>query len=56
MNVPTIFRTGYFQTIHSGYRGYAYGQYRDAEIQGFADTVLANLDINTIVQGLREDC
>ncbi|MDD5276463.1 MAG: cobyric acid synthase [Methylovulum sp.] len=47
------FRTDYFQALDPGYQGYAYGQYRDAEIQGFANMVAENLAIETISAALQ---
>ncbi|TRW91988.1 cobyric acid synthase [Candidatus Methylobacter oryzae] len=49
------FRTDYFKTINPRYRGYAYSDYREAEIQGFADMVGQNLDIAAILQALQAD-
>jgi len=49
------FRTDYFKTINPQYRGYAYSDYREAEIQGFADMVGQNLDIAAILQALQAD-
>ena len=46
------FRRDYFKVINSDYQGYAYRHYREAKIQGFADMVAANLDIETIVRAL----
>ncbi|MGZ8137096.1 MAG: cobyric acid synthase [Methylococcaceae bacterium] len=45
-------RTAYFRAIKANYQGYAYGEYRESEIQGFADSVKANLDIEAIVRAL----
>ncbi|MCX7100603.1 MAG: cobyric acid synthase [Methylobacter sp.] len=50
-----VFRTDYFKTIKPAYQGYVYGHYREAEIQGFADMVEANLDIAAILQALQVD-
>ncbi len=47
------FRTDYFKTINPQYRGYAYADYREAEIQGFADMVTGNLDIAAILQAIQ---
>ncbi|WP_333873126.1 cobyric acid synthase [Methylobacter sp.] len=47
------FRTGYFKAINPQYRGYTYADYREAEIQGFADMVAENLDITAILQALQ---
>lgn len=46
------FRTHYFKTINPKYSGYDYGAYREQEIQGFADCVAENLDIDAILQSL----
>jgi adenosylcobyric acid synthase len=48
------FRADYFKVINPQYQGYAYANYREAEIQGFADMVAENLDIATILQALQE--
>ncbi|NOT13091.1 MAG: cobyric acid synthase [Methylococcaceae bacterium] len=47
------FRADYFRAINPGYQGYAYTQYRNAEIQGFADMVAENLDIAGILRALQ---
>lgn len=47
------FRGDYFQAINPGYQGYAYSDYRDQEIQGFADSVAEHLDINALLQALQ---
>jgi adenosylcobyric acid synthase len=49
------FRTDYFKAINPHYQGYAYADYREAEIQGFADMVEKNLDIAAILQALQAD-
>jgi len=49
------FRTDYFKAINPQYQGYAYADYREAEIQGFADMVEKNLDITAILQALQAD-
>jgi len=49
------FRTDYFKAINPHYQGYAYTDYREAEIQGFADMVEKNLDIDSILQALQAD-
>jgi adenosylcobyric acid synthase len=49
------FRTDYFKTINPQYQGYTYSDYREAEIQGFADMVAGNLDIAAILQALQAD-
>jgi len=46
------FRRDYFRAMNSRYQGYAYEAYREAEIQGFADMVAANLDIEAIISAL----
>lgn len=46
------FRRDYFKAMNPGYQGYAYAAYREAEIQGFADMVAANLDIEAIARAL----
>lgn len=46
------FRSAYFKALNPNYQGYVYAQYREAEIQGFADMVANNLDIATIFQAL----
>jgi adenosylcobyric acid synthase len=46
------FRTEYFKTINPAYQGYDYALYRDGQIQGFADMVADNLDMNAIVRAL----
>lgn len=47
-------RTDYFRTIDSLYGGFNYKEYRTAQIQGFADMVAENLDIDAILSGLQE--
>jgi adenosylcobyric acid synthase len=47
------FRSAYFKALNPNYQGYVYAQYREAEIQGFADMVADNLDIATIFQALQ---
>ena len=47
------FRQDYFTAIHPGYQGYAYQQYRETEIQGFADMVAEHLDITAIWNALQ---
>ena len=49
------FRRDYFKGIHPGYQGYDYGDYREREIQSFADSVAENLDMNTILKALQAD-
>jgi adenosylcobyric acid synthase len=46
------FRSNYFKGIHSDYQGYDYAAYRDGQIQGFADMVADNLDMNAIMRAL----
>ncbi|GAB4258645.1 MAG: cobyric acid synthase [Methylomicrobium sp.] len=48
------FRLDYFRSLNHGYCGYDYGQYREAQIQGFADSVSTHLDIETILQAIEE--
>ncbi|WP_404360151.1 cobyric acid synthase [Methylotuvimicrobium sp. KM1] len=48
------FRTDYFKALHTDYRGYYYAGYRNAQIQGFADRVEANLDLSLILEALQE--
>lgn len=47
------FRTDYFKAINPAYQGYHYGQYREAQIQDFADMVKDNLDIEYIMRKLQ---
>lgn len=49
------FRGDYFKAINPAYRGYAYGDYREKAIQGFADSVAGNLDMDAILQALQVD-
>ncbi len=49
------FRGDYFKGLNPDYQGYAYGDYREQEIQGFADSVAENLDINAILKALQAD-
>jgi adenosylcobyric acid synthase len=46
-------RGDYFKGISPDYQGYAYGDYREQEIQGFADSVAENLDMNAILKALQ---
>jgi len=46
------FRTDYFKRLHPDYQGYDYAAYRDGQIQGFADMVADNLDMDVIVRAL----
>ncbi|MEQ1558916.1 MAG: cobyric acid synthase [Methyloglobulus sp.] len=48
------FRGDYFKGINPDYQGYAYGDYRDQAIQGFADCVAENLDISAILKALQD--
>jgi adenosylcobyric acid synthase len=43
------FRGSYFKTINPDYQGYAYQDYREMEIQQFADRVGESLDIENLV-------
>jgi adenosylcobyric acid synthase len=47
------FRTNYFKGIHADYQGYDYAAYRDEQIQGFADMVADNVDMDAIMGALR---
>jgi len=47
------FRTDYFKRLHPDYQGYDYAAYRDEQIQGFADMVADNLDMDAIMGALR---
>jgi adenosylcobyric acid synthase len=47
------FRTVYFQALNPHYEGYDYLSYREAEIQGFANMVAENLDIDKILQEIQ---
>ncbi len=47
------FRSDYFKALNPAYQGYVYAQYREAEIQGFADMVADNLDIAAILQAIK---
>lgn len=46
------FRTEYFKSINPAYQGYDYPAYRDGQIQGFADMVAENLDMDIILQAI----
>jgi adenosylcobyric acid synthase len=46
------FRTDYFKVINPSYQGYEYAVYRDEQIQGFADMVGRELDMDTIISAL----
>lgn len=48
------FRGDYFRALHADYQGYAYGAYREQEIQGFADGVAENLDMDVILAALAD--
>lgn len=43
------FRSSYFKTLNPAYQGYAYQDYREAEIQQFADRVAENIDISALL-------
>ncbi len=47
------FRTDYFQALNPAYQGYEYGKYRETQIQGFADMVAKNVDIEHIWRRLQ---
>lgn len=49
------FRGDYFKGINPQYQGFHYGRYREAQIQGFSDMVLANLDKAAILRALQPD-
>ena len=49
-----VFRKEYFKKINPQYQGFNYSQYREAQIQGFADMVAENLDIDAILRALQE--
>jgi adenosylcobyric acid synthase len=49
-----VFRTAYFKTLSHQYQGYDYPHYRETEIQGFADMVAENVDINAILRAVQE--
>ncbi|WP_394753016.1 hypothetical protein [Crenothrix sp.] len=42
-------------SINRHYQGYDYPQYREVQIQGFADMVADNLDIEAILRAVQED-
>ncbi|MGR8934071.1 MAG: cobyric acid synthase [Gammaproteobacteria bacterium] len=46
------FRGDYFRTLNPRYRGYCYGDFREAEIQGFADMIAEHVDIERILAAL----
>jgi adenosylcobyric acid synthase len=46
------FRTDYFKRLNPSYQGYDYAAYRDEQIQGFADMVADNLDMDAIMRAL----
>ncbi len=48
------FRTDYFKAINYAYQGYDYATYRDAQIQGFADMVADNVDMDAIMRALSD--
>jgi adenosylcobyric acid synthase len=43
------FRNNYFRAINKDYQGYAFQDYREAEIQQFADRVAENIDIENLL-------
>lgn len=47
------FRRQYFQSINPTYQGYAYPDYREGQIQQFADRVGESVDIDNLVQILQ---
>jgi adenosylcobyric acid synthase len=47
------FRGDYFKAINSDYQGFDYAHHREAQIQGFTDTVSENLDTEAILQALQ---
>ncbi|MEQ1635822.1 MAG: cobyric acid synthase [Methylococcales bacterium] len=47
------FRTDYFKAINPEYQGYQYAEYRESQIQGFADMVAKSLDIDVILRALQ---
>lgn len=47
------FRRDYFKAINPEYQGYYYAQYRETQIQDFANMVANNLDIEAILNHLR---
>ncbi|PPD44713.1 MAG: hypothetical protein CTY16_11505 [Methylobacter sp.] len=46
------FRGDYFRAINPAYGSFHYGEYRNAEIQGFAELVRENLDMETILRAV----
>ena len=50
-----IFRSDYFKSINHHYQGFAYGEYRESQIQAFINMVSENLDTATILQSLQDD-
>lgn len=48
------FRRDYFQNINPRYQGYAYQDYREAEIQGFADMAAEYLAIDAMIERLAD--
>ncbi|WP_411725360.1 cobyric acid synthase [Methyloglobulus sp.] len=47
------FRNHYFKALNPTYQGYAYRDYREAEIQQFADRVAENIDIDVLLRVLQ---
>jgi adenosylcobyric acid synthase len=48
-----VFRNDYFKAINPQYQGYAFEEYREAQIQDFTAMVSENLEIDTIFQALQ---
>jgi adenosylcobyric acid synthase len=46
------FRRHYFRTINPNYQGYCYADYRESQIQGFADQVGAIINIDNLLEKL----
>lgn len=46
------FRAAYFKAIAPRYQGFCYREYRDAEIQGFAEMLAAHVDVERILAAL----
>ncbi|MEQ1739518.1 MAG: cobyric acid synthase [Methyloglobulus sp.] len=49
------FRRSYFKAIKPAYQGYAYGDYREVEIQQFADRVGENINISALLGVLQAE-
>jgi len=49
------FRSSYFKAINPAYQGYAYREYRETEIQQFADMVGENIGIDNLLQILQAE-